>query len=173
MKHIAENQGFTIVELLATMVISSLVVAFVFSMYLFAERLMGNWEKRTDLESLVDGCEARIAKDIMTCDRVDKLTDSLLVLEMNPIDTVKYIFANANVSRNGVLFAAGDERLEAYVLRIEDTSASVDQPVRLWSVRVLGQNSEFRDSSAVRLSTAIPSDELVNEEMKSSAAGSR
>jgi prepilin-type N-terminal cleavage/methylation domain-containing protein len=166
MKYVTDNKGFTIVELLATMVISSLVVAFVLSMYLFVERLIGNWEKRTELISAVDGCAGQIERDIMTSYTTDECSDSLLVLEMNPIDTVVYRFCKADVSRGGILFGAEAIRLFASVSVSEDTGSGVSQPVRLWSIRVLGESGAFRDSSITRISTAISSYEMVQEEMK-------
>ncbi len=173
MKYMSINDGFTVVELLATMVISSLVVAFVFSMYLFVERLVGSWEKRTDLETLVDGCAGQIERDLTSCWCVDECSDSLLVLQMTPVDTVVYRFGGDNVSRGDILFGPKDTRLDAFVSDSEDTAAAYDEPVRIWSIRVLGQRGRFKDSSSVVLVTAMSSDEMVREEMKTTASGKR
>ena len=168
-KHIAQRDGFTIVELLAAMVISSLVVALVYSMYVFAARLMSGWERRSDLNSIVEECSHTIESDILNSSRVVECNDFSLVLESDQIDTISYTFRKGSVSRNGIPFEAAGQvsqganpvKLEASVLASVDTSTAPGWPVRLWSISIFGRNGEMRDSSVICLSTPLSSQEIL------------
>lgn len=176
-KHSTKIEGFTIVELLAAMVISSLVVAMVYSMYMFAARLMAGWEKRTNLNSLVEECSHTIGNDIMNSSGVVECNDSSLVLESCQIDTITYAFQKGSVSRNGIPFEAAGQvsqgreslRLDASVLASVDTSTDLGWPVRLWSIRVVGHTGDIGDSSIVRFSTPMSSQEIMQADSAGSA----
>lgn len=162
-KQSSNDVGFTIVELLAAMVISSLVVAFVYSMYLFTERLTERWQRTSELSSVVGECAHRIAFDVLTCSDVDECNDSLLVLERDHLDTIYYRFTVGVVTRNGVSFSADDVRLDAVVSSEEDTSTMFQQPVLRWSIRVIGRSGDSRDSSFVRLLAPMSSEEVMGK----------
>lgn len=161
----SENSGFTIVELLAAMVISSLVLAFVGSIYIFGERLVASWHRRADLTSLVYGSTWRIVLDIQKCTDVYGYTDSTLTIEKNQLDTIEYRFNNGKIWRNGVSFSTTSVKesqcaLNALVTFSVDTGASSGQAFRLWCVQVTGQSGGLKDSSIVYLATLMSSEEL-------------
>lgn len=172
MKDIREENGFTIVELMAAMVISSLVVALALAMYLFGGRIMGSWEKRTNLETIVNQCQETITGDAIHSSEVYECNDSSLVLEEYPGDTVRYVFSHGVVARNNVRFSppnllspasAGNRntiRLLASVSSSVDTSTESGWPVRFWSVKVLGRMGKEADSTEADFSTIFSSQEL-------------
>ncbi len=156
--------GFTVVELLAAMVIGSIVVALAFSMYMFGWRLFDRWERRTELSSLVNQCEDRIAADISGSTGLYECDDSILVLEKNPLDTISYRFMAGDVVRNGVSMSTSLDRLQAEVSFSQNAKVQTGQVERLWCVRVLGKNSGFEDSAAVEFLTRVSSEEVVRSQ---------
>ncbi len=177
LKHSSSSEGFTIVELLAAMVISSLVVALVYSMYVFAARLMSGWERRSDLNSIVEECSHTIESDILNSSGVVECNDSSLVFESDQMDTISYMFPKGSVSRNGIPFEAAGQvsqgreslKLDASVLASVDTSTALGWPVRLWSISILGSTGKMRDLSVICLSTPLSSQEILQADSAGSA----
>lgn len=164
--------GFTIVELMAAMVISSLVVALSLAMYLFAERLMGNWQKRTELTGVVDRCTQAIAEDAFLSSNLYESNDSSLVLGEAAGDTVSYEFSHGRVLRNKTPFdMPGNHdggvgrgtlsQLDVSVVTSVDTVTGDGWPVRLWTIRVFGHLGNLQDSLAVRTTSLMSSREIV------------
>lgn len=173
MRDIRQEDGFTIVELMAAMVISSLVVALALALFLFGGRILGSWEKRSNLKTMVNQCEETIAGDAIDCSAVYECNDSSLVLEKYPGDTVKYFFSHGAITRNKVPFsppsfvshrsAVGRNtiRLFASILSRVDTSTQSGWPVRFWSIKVMGRMGNESDSTETQFSTVISSKELL------------
>lgn len=165
MKDLSGSEGFTMVELLAAMVVSSIILVLVYSVYMFGSRLMVHWERRSELSSLVNGCEQRIASDISGSVGLYECNDSLLVLERDPVDTVCYTFADDDVARNGVSFSTGAERVKAEVGFTENVSPLSGHAVRVWHVRVIGRDAGLRDSAVVEFLTRVSSQEIVSRQL--------
>jgi prepilin-type N-terminal cleavage/methylation domain-containing protein len=164
---IEQENGFTIVELLAAMVVSSLVIGFVLSMYLFSERIMARYEKESDVKVLVSGCLQRIIMDIESSEKTIRCDDTSLVLQQSPLKEIKYHFDVSRVWRNGVSmsqipFAGDDPRIElsSRVSFDEDTVSL--RPKRYWNIHVIGREGNIADSDNTSISTIITSQELVS-----------
>jgi prepilin-type N-terminal cleavage/methylation domain-containing protein len=164
MTYIRNQSGFTIVELLVTMILSSLVVSFVYSLYFFSVKLMGTWERRVDLHLVIDQCFQRIDSDIMSTTNVVECNDSLLSLLANQMDTVKYRFTEMDVSRNGVLFASDypTVRLNAGVHLFAQTATGSCWPSMIWSIRIKANSGRMKDSLLTTLSMLLSSQEIVD-----------
>ena len=166
------SKGFTVVELLAAMVVSSLVVALVVSTYLFSERIMARQRKAADLKSIVSGCTQRIIRDIESNSNLVQCGDTSLVLsrysspEIDSLDEVFYGFVGGHVTRNGVIVNDPQTELFARMSFVEDTISA--HPVRLWNISVIGRNGSAGDSMTAYVSTMITSQELVDREMEQS-----
>jgi len=157
--------GFTIVELLAAMVVASLVIAFVLSMYLFSERVMAHREKDTEVKEAVSECVQRIAMDIKRSERLLRCDDTSLVLKQSQIREIKYHFDGSYVMRNTVLVNPTQMQLTAHVSFNDDTTTAGS--TRLWNIRIVGWQGQVRDSANVYISTIISSEELVSRSMAS------
>ncbi len=157
------RNGFTVVELLAAMVVSSLVIGFVVSMYLFTEKGMARQEKRSDVRDAVSGCTQRIVTDIRSAIEMERCDDTSLVLRLNPLGQTNYHFDASHAWRNGTLINDPQIDLNVHVFFDEDTLSV--QPKRSWSVRVVGWKGTIRDSAIVNISTIISSQEMVNHTM--------
>lgn len=162
-----EPNGFTVVELLAAMVVSSLVIGFVLSMYLFSERIMAHHEKESDVNALVSGCLRRILMDIESSEKMIRCDDTSLVLEQNPVKEIKYHFDVSRVWRNETLMNDPPIELGARVTFDEDTISV--QPKRFWNIRVIGREGNIGDSVSANISTIIPSEELVSRAVNQAA----
>lgn len=160
-------KGFTVVELLAAMVVSSFVIGFVLSMYLFSERVMARHQKRSDVKEAVSGCMQRIMMDIESATEMIRCGDTSLVLRQNPLKESKYHFDASHVWRNEMLVNDPQIELNAHVSFDEDTISI--QPKRSWNIRVVGWQGQVRDSAEVNISTIIPSQELVDRAMNQAA----
>ena len=141
----------------------------VYSMYVFAGGLMARWERRTDLTSLVEECSNTIENDIMNSNGVVECSDSSLVLDLGQIDTTTYTFSSGSVLRNRIPFEVAGQasqgvspvRLNASVVTSVDTSTVFDWPVRFWSIRIVGYAGDIGDSSIVRFSMPMSSQEII------------
>ena len=153
------------------MVVSSLIVGFVLSMYLFSEKIMSHREKEAEVKDAVSECAQRILEDIHTSGDVIRCDDTSLVLEQNSLKRVNYHFVEdpahgnySQVRRNGVLLNSLQTELAAHVKFVEDTTTI--QPMRYWEIHVAGRQGSSVDSTSVQTSTIISSQELVNRCMK-------
>jgi prepilin-type N-terminal cleavage/methylation domain-containing protein len=185
-----QENGFTVVELLAAMVVSSLVVGFVVSMYLFSERLLARHQKDSNVKRAVSGCVQRIIMDVESSDKMVRCDDTSLVFsewipspkgqagEQNPFKEIKYHFDASHAWRNGVLVNDPQIELNVHISFDEDTTA--DQPTRFWNIRVVGWEEtptvkpseamrSIKDSVNVSISTMISSQELVDRGIQQSA----
>lgn len=142
------------------MVVSSLLVGFVLSMYLFSVRIMGRHEKESDVKVLVSGCMQRIIMDIESSEKMIRSDDTSLVFQQSPLKEIKYHFDVSRVWRNETLMNNPRIELNARVTFDEDTIFV--QPKRFWNIRVIGREGNIGDSADVCISTIIPSQELVD-----------
>lgn len=162
-----EEEGFTVVELLAAMVVSSLVVGFVLSMYLFSERVMARQQKRSNVRDEVFSCAQRIVADIESSTEMERCDDTSLVLRQNPLKEIKYHFDASRILRDGTSMNDPPIELNARVSFDEDTLSTC--PKRLWSLHIVGWHGNIRDSVNVCISAIISSQELVDHEMSQAA----
>ncbi|MFZ1082156.1 MAG: prepilin-type N-terminal cleavage/methylation domain-containing protein [Candidatus Kryptoniota bacterium] len=168
-----ELDGFTVVELLAAMVVSSLVVAFVLSMYLFSERILARGQKEAEVKDAVSECAQRIIRDIESNGNVVQCDDTSLVVHkgsfggQDSLGRIDYRFHIGRVTRNGVMVNDSQTQLSASVSFSEDTTTDQPTPAygiseRYWEVYVAGSQGSSRDSDLVHVSTIISSQELFN-----------
>jgi prepilin-type N-terminal cleavage/methylation domain-containing protein len=162
-----ELYGFTVVELLVAMVVSSLVAGFVVPMYLFAEKGMARQQKRCDVRDVVYGCMQRITIDVESCTEMERCDDTSLVLQQNPFKEIRYHFDPSRVWRNGIPMNDLQIELNVHVSSNEDTISNL--PKRSWNIRVVGWQGPVRDSAEVNISTMISSQELVDSGIRQTA----
>src|SRR5574341_1394229 len=65
-----DSRGLTLVELLVAIVLSSLLLTFVFSLHLFSNKLVFNWQKKTALEDATLLCMEALTRDLQGMDEV-------------------------------------------------------------------------------------------------------
>ena len=165
---VKREEGFTLVELLVTMTISSMLLGFVFSMYLFSERLLVQWQKKAEVRDAVSGCLQRILRDIQSNHQLVECSDTLLILDQGLGKNIVYHFGGKQVLRNEVQMGAPNIELTSKISATEDTTGA--QPVRHWGVSVIARRGDIIDSSVVCLSTIMSSGDMVQESMKEAAS---
>jgi prepilin-type N-terminal cleavage/methylation domain-containing protein len=65
-----DSKGLTLVELLVALVLSSLLLSFVFTLHLFSNKLVFNWQKKTALEDATLLCMETLIGDLQSMDEV-------------------------------------------------------------------------------------------------------
>jgi len=74
------ESGFTIQELMVVLIVSSLLVTFSFSLFLFTGKLFASWQKKIELHSEVSRVLQLIASDVHRAKQVLELSDSTMTL---------------------------------------------------------------------------------------------
>ena len=103
---LAGNQkGFTIQEIMVAIIVSSLLVSFSFSVFLFAHKLFHSWQRKMELRGLVGTTLQRIALDVLRAREVQELTDTTFILAVGIDRQLVYRFDGARIIRNDVRIA--------------------------------------------------------------------
>jgi type II secretory pathway pseudopilin PulG len=96
------EQGFTIQELLVVILVSSLLVSFCLSAFLFATRHFNTWDRKRELANTVDRTLQMIALDIQRSRNIEWCDDSTLVLNKGTGARMTYLFRHATVLRDSI-----------------------------------------------------------------------
>ena len=105
-----QSEGFTITELLVSMFIGSMIIGFVFTAYLFSQKLYGSWNKENEIKVLSYSITSTIAKDIRNSKKIVLQNDSTMMLEVIPNRIVQYSFSEYQNKRNDVSLNEDDQK---------------------------------------------------------------
>ena len=145
-RRLSDERGFTLHEILVAIVISSLLVGFSLSVFLFAQKLLVAHERISNLKDIVDRTLFVVSTDIEQSCRVDALSDSSLVLQAANRRVITYRFDGATIERNGTIMHDAGVRL-----RLTSSSMigrSVSGPgERALQISVAGELGEMRYSA--------------------------
>ena len=94
------ESGFTIQELMVVLIVSSLLVTFSFSLFLFTGKLFTSWQKRTELHLEVSRVLQLIASDVHRAKQVLELSDSTMTLVGTSSIQVIYSVQGNRLRRN-------------------------------------------------------------------------
>jgi len=167
---ITDETGFTVIELLAAMVVSSLLFGFVLSGYFFTQRVMLHSRIQHEVRENVLIYAERIMRDIESHDRPVRCDDTSLVLarwsqsSADSIHGVIYRFSSSSVTRNAVILGDPGIKFFVHASFVEDTSEQ--RATRNWAISLTAENGGEKDSVAVDFSVPIPSQELVYRSMR-------
>ena len=102
------EDGFTIQELLVTLVIGSIVVTLGFSLLNFVFRTYHTWNNNAAVEDNSSFALSQLIFDLRSANRVLETTDSSMSLIMKSSDTIFYRFTSDLVTRNGLRLVPED-----------------------------------------------------------------
>jgi type II secretory pathway component PulJ len=141
---LGSQAGFTIQEILAVLIMSSLLVSFGLSLFLSTSKLLGSWERKTELHSSVSTILQVLAQDIQKAKLAILLNDSTLVLSQGIGIDVTYRCDGASVLRNGVRVGEKNGvRLRMRVSKLEPTSTSGSSLEQL-RIAILGKSKNLQ-----------------------------
>jgi prepilin-type N-terminal cleavage/methylation domain-containing protein len=98
---LASEGGFTLHEVLVAIVISSLLIGFGLSLFLFAQKLLVAHERTSNLKAAVDRVLNVLSTDLERSCEVSEVSDSTVVLRLPSRRAATYRFNGSEVSRNG------------------------------------------------------------------------
>lgn len=103
-----DTAGFTLNEMLVSLVVGGLVVSFGISLFVFSSRMFHSWQKKRERQQTTERIVQRIAYDVLKSKNILALTDTSLHLELGAGSTVHYMLDSGTVVRNNdALPAAG------------------------------------------------------------------
>jgi prepilin-type N-terminal cleavage/methylation domain-containing protein len=100
---LASDRGFTLHEVLVAIVISSLMIGFGLSLFLFAQKLLVAHERSSHLRATVDRVLDVLSSDIERSCEVNEVTDTTIVLRLPNRRAATYRHNGAEIFRNGDL----------------------------------------------------------------------
>lgn len=96
----SDERGYTIPEIMVSLVVSSLLVSMSLLLYLFAARLTSSWQKHVEAQERADRVIGRIMIDALRADKVSLDGDSLVRIESGFARTVRYRWSGEGLLRN-------------------------------------------------------------------------
>lgn len=106
-----DNRGYTLVELLVTMLITMVLGGLLFSLYLAASRWVGPWQREIMLEDTMHLIVQRLSADLAYAEQLIFEGDSAWTLVYPSGHTLRYCYQDRTLTRND--------------RRMHDTSVSV------------------------------------------------
>jgi prepilin-type N-terminal cleavage/methylation domain-containing protein len=151
-RFLANEEGFTIQELMIVLVIGSILIGGIWSLYLFAEKVSLTWKRTSEFSEAASEIFATLTADLGEAYVGMALTDtSLIIVKDRWGRTVKYQFRDGQVVRNRVsLYQVEGSTL---TIRIKITERGPSGEPAVVSVEMKGQSrgSTFERSASVRL----------------------
>lgn len=135
---LTDQHGFTLHEVLVAIVVSSLLIGFGLSLFLFAQRLLLAHERTSSLKSAVDRILFVISTDIERSCRLEDVSDSTLVICLPNRRFVSYRFDGTTVQRNSTPLHEDAYRLRVALTGFDRPSGSRVSP-RALEIRVTGE----------------------------------
>lgn len=145
-RRFSDEQGFTLHEVLVAIVISSLLVGFSLSVFLFAQKLLVAHERISNLKEIVDRTLFVVSTDVEQSCRVDMVSDSSLVLQAANGRVITYRFDGTMIERNGSLMHDAAARLKLASAILPEKSGSGGS-LRALQISVAGELGEMRYSA--------------------------
>ena len=107
----ADEDGFTIQEILVVLIVSSLLVSFGLSLFQFTTKIVCSWSRKSEASGLVNRTIQQIALDVQKSSVVSAVTDSSLVLQNQIGSYVSFLKRETGVWRNDVLIGGVPQAL--------------------------------------------------------------
>jgi hypothetical protein len=96
------EKGYTSVELMIAVVLSLMLIGFIYSAYFFSIRITRSWREKINLEDTAMICLNRISLDLVNCSEIFQMNKNGLKLLLNNKKTINYDFGGGNLFRNGI-----------------------------------------------------------------------
>src|SRR5258707_12369735 len=98
-----DQDGFTIQELLVTLVVGSILVSLSFSLFLFASKMYGSWQRKVDVQMSVTHALNLMVLDVLQSKLIPEVSDTALELIIKSGRSVRYHFGSSVIRRNEIL----------------------------------------------------------------------
>lgn len=99
-KLLTQEKGFSLVEILVAITITSLLISFAFGMYLFGQRYFISWQRGLDIQNELHTLAHGISEEVFLADDIASLEAHKLVLQGNDGRERVYEAKGANLLRN-------------------------------------------------------------------------
>lgn len=104
------EDGFSLVEILIALAVTSLLMGFAFAIYLLGQKYFIQWEQSLDLQNEIHTLAQGISEDIFRTDEIIEVKSHGLTLRMGP-SIRKYYEENGNLMRDSVSLLDTDIKL--------------------------------------------------------------
>src|SRR5213594_2059476 len=95
-----DDRGFTIQELMVTLIVGSLLVSFGFSLFLFVNKIYGSWQRKVDVQTTVSHALNVMTLDVLRSKMVPEVSDTALELISISDRRIRYHFNSGQIRRN-------------------------------------------------------------------------
>ena len=150
---VRSEEGFTIQELLVVLVVSSLLVGFSLSLFLFVNKLFLTWEQQSELQSVVSRTLQVIALDVLESKHHVEISNTSVVLMKNTGRTIVYRFDGKHVWRDNVLIGILKDALLKVVIKHSSISSIHHDVPPLIHINIVGKSKsvEFQNQMQVKI----------------------
>jgi competence protein ComGC len=156
-EHLREEDGFTIQELLVVLLVSSLLVGYCLSTFLFAFRLFSSWQKGIEMRRTVSAAAQLMILEVERSNVAQLKSDSSFVVKREVGRNVSYVLGGDTLSRDGSPFYA---RPGLHLLATAEPlrpTAATSRRVRPYLVKITGTWGGRHYESAVEVSSPASS----------------
>ena len=143
LRHVWDQEGFTIQEILVALVVGSLLIAFSMSTFSFVGKLFTSWKEQSEVRNAVAGALQQLALDIVRSRQVLEITESTLVVSKDPQTQIVYRFDGKHVWRDNVRLAYSDGVDLAVAISSASDSTKALRENDLLRLRGTGRSKHF------------------------------
>ena len=94
-------RGFTSVELMVAMAVTSIIAGFLYSVYFFSMKLSKSWREKMAGEDTAVICMHRLTEDLIRAHRIDRFDDAKWILYLDDDKRILYERQDNNLFRDG------------------------------------------------------------------------
>jgi prepilin-type N-terminal cleavage/methylation domain-containing protein len=148
---IIDERGFTIQEILVVLLISSLIVSFCLSLFVFIYKYYISWESKNNLRTAVSSDIQTISYDVLRSTMIREMTDSTLVLIKGSGKEVSYCFAENRITRNDVVLCPDNVIKMSVKLSLKSDQIGSRALSGLLGIKILGKYRTWEYSAETNL----------------------
>jgi len=153
------EHGFTIQELMVVLIVGSLLIGFTFSLFLFSNKMMFSWQRKSDVQQTVCRVTQTIASDIMKAKEIKEITETSIILIGKNENQIHYSFDGKYIYRNNDIVYS-DDNIQVSMKISEDIKLREEKNVSLIHLQVTGQLKSINYQSETDVMPLISSKEI-------------
>lgn len=112
--------GFTMQELLVSLIVGSLVISFCMSLFLFADRSFLRWQKNLKERDLANHTLQLIVRDVQRSSDINNQTNASLSLRIGGSRLINYSFDGTGIRRGDISIFDGNVECETRIVLPKD-----------------------------------------------------
>jgi hypothetical protein len=153
------ERGFTIQELMVVLIVGLLLISFTFSLFLFSNKMMFSWQRKSDVRQTVGRVLQTIASDIMKSKQIKEVTETSIILIGKNENQIRYSFDGKYIYRNSDVVHS-DDNIQVSVKISEDIKLKEEKNVSLIHLQISGQLKSIIFQSETDVMPLISSKEI-------------